>query len=228
MTSKNRKKVNENIDTSQLYPLKEALEIIKKHSYVKFDASVDIDVHLGVDPRKADQMLRGTITLPHGIGKKQRVLALVMPEDEDKAKEAEYSGLNEYLEKIEKGWTDVDVIVTTPSVMPRLAKLGRILGPKGLMPNPKVGTVTTEIDKTIKEIKLGRIDFRVDKYGIIHSSIGRVSFEASSLEANALEFFETLQKMKPSTSKGTYFKSLYLSSTMGPGIQIDKSTLSFL
>ncbi len=193
----------------------------------KFDASVDIDVRLGVDPRKANQMVRGVVTLPHGTGKDVKVLVLCTPEKEDEAKEAgaDYVGLDDYIEKIEKGWTDMDVIITMPPVMAKIGKLGRVLGPRGLMPNPKSGTVTMEIGKAVKDVKMGKIDFKVDKYGIVHTSIGKVSFTAEKIAENAREFINTIIKLKPTAAKGTYIKSIYLSSTMSPGIKIDPKAI---
>jgi large subunit ribosomal protein L1 len=193
----------------------------------KFDASVDIDVRLGVDPRKANQMVRGVVTLPHGTGKEIKVLVLCTPDKEDEAKEAgaDYVGLDDYIEKIEKGWTDVDVIITMPPVMAKVGKLGRVLGPRGLMPNPKSGTVTMEIGKAVKDVKMGKIDFKVDKYGIVHTSIGKVSFTAEVLAENAREFINTIIKLKPTAAKGTYIKSIYLSSTMSPGVKIDPKAI---
>jgi large subunit ribosomal protein L1 len=193
----------------------------------KFDASVDIDVRLGVDPRKANQMVRGVVTLPHGTGKEIKVLVLCTPEKEDEAKEAgaDYVGLDDYIEKIEKGWTDMDVIITMPPVMAKIGKLGRVLGPRGLMPNPKSGTVTMDIGKAVEDVKMGKIDFKVDKYGIVHTSIGKVSFTAEKISENAREFMNTIMKLKPSSAKGTYIKSIYLSSTMSPGVKIDPKAI---
>lgn len=207
------------------YSLADAAELIKKTSVTKFDASVDVDIRLGVDPRHADQMVRGTVSLPHGIGKSVRVLALVNPAKQEEAREAgaDHVGLDDYLEKLESGWTDVDVIIATPDVMGKLGKLGRVLGPRGLMPNPKSGTVTMEVGNAVKEVKAGKIDFRVDKYGILHTSIGKVSFDADKIKENAEAFIQTVIKLKPSSAKGTYVKSLYLSSTMGPSIPVAKT-----
>ena len=201
---------------------------MKEASFEKFDASLDIDVRLGVDPRKADQMVRGVVSLPHGTGKQVRVLVLCNPDAEAAAKEAgaDYVGLDEYLQKIKEGWTDVDVIITQPSVMGKLGPLGRILGPRGLMPNPKSGTVTMDVAKAVKEVKQGKIDFKVDKTGIVHASIGKVSFAADAMRDNAKEFISTLIKLKPATSKGTYIKSIYLSSTMGPGVKVDPKSVA--
>lgn len=217
-------------DATQAYSLEKAAEILKEISYTKFDASVDIDVRLGVDPRKADQMVRGVVALPHGTGKDVRVLVLCSPDkvEEAKAAGADHVGLDDYIAKIESGWTDIDVIITMPTVMAKLGRLGRVLGPRGLMPNPKSGTVTLEVGKAVKEVKAGKIDFKVDKTGIIHTSIGKVSFEADKLVDNALEVINTLMKLKPSSAKGTYVKSINLSSTMSPGIIIDKGTVTGL
>jgi len=221
--SKKMKAALSKYDKNKLYTLDEASQLVKDLSFENFDASVDIAVRLGVDPRKADQMIRGVVTLPHGTGKDVKVLALVTPDKEDEAKEAgaDYVGLDEYIDKIKKGWTDVDVIITMPSVMRKLGPLGRILGPRGLMPNPKTGTVTMEVGKAVKEVKAGKIDFRVDKKGIVHASIGKVSFEPQKIKENAEELIHTLNKMKPASTKGTYMKSIALSSTMGPGIKVD-------
>ena len=201
---------------------------MKEVSFEKFDSSFDIDVRLGVDPRKADQMVRGVVSLPHGTGKQVRVLVLCGPDAEAAAKEAgaDYVGLDEYLQKIKEGWTDIDVIITQPSVMGKLGPLGRILGPRGLMPNPKSGTVTMDVAKAVKEVKQGKIDFKVDKTGIVHASIGKVSFTAEQMRDNAKEFINTLVKLKPATSKGTYIKSIYLSSTMGPGIKVETKSVA--
>ena len=210
-------------DATQAYSLEKAAEILKEISYTKFDASVDIDVRLGVDPRKADQMVRGVVALPHGTGKDVRVLVLCSPDkvEEAKAAGADHVGLDDYIAKIESGWTDIDVIITMPTVMAKLGRLGRVLGPRGLMPNPKSGTVTLEVGKAVKEVKAGKIDFKVDKTGIIHTSIGKVSFQPNQIVENAVEIMQTLSKLKPSASKGTYFKSVYISSTMSPSICID-------
>ncbi|MCX8677052.1 MULTISPECIES: 50S ribosomal protein L1 [unclassified Apibacter] len=221
--TKKQKAVVAKVDKSKLYTLEEASNLVKEVNYTKFDASVDIAVRLGVDPRKANQMVRGVVSLPHGTGKETRVLALVTPDKEEEAKNAgaDYVGLDDYLQKIKDGWTDVDVIVTQPQVMGKLGPLGRILGPRGLMPNPKTGTVTTEIGKAISEVKAGKIDFKVDKYGIVHAAIGKVSFDAKNIQENAQEIISTLIKLKPQAAKGVYVKSIYLSSTMSPGIAID-------
>jgi large subunit ribosomal protein L1 len=224
--TKNRKLALEKLEQGKLYSLVEASKKVQEISTTKFDASVDIDVRLGVDPRKANQMVRGVVTLPHGTGKEVRVLALVTPDKEQEAKDAgaDFVGLDDYLEKIKGGWTDVDVIITMPPIMGKLGPLGRILGPRGLMPNPKSGTVTMEVGKAVKEIKQGKIDFKVDKYGIVHTSIGKVSFAPEMLVDNAKEFIGTIVKLKPSAAKGTYIKSIYVSSTMSPGIQVEPKT----
>ena len=216
------------IEAGKAYTLAEAAEKVKEITFTKFDSSFDIDVRLGVDPRKADQMVRGVVSLPHGTGKQVRVLVLCNPDAEAAAKEAgaDYVGLDEYLEKIKGGWTDVDVIITQPSVMGKLGPLGRILGPRGLMPNPKSGTVTMDVAKAVKEVKQGKIDFKVDKTGIVHASIGKVSFTAEQMRDNAKEFINTLIKLKPATAKGTYIKSIYLSSTMSPGVKVDAKTVA--
>ncbi len=221
--TKNQKVVYAKVDPGKQYKLPEACELIKDTSFTKFDASVDMAVRLGVDPRKANQMVRGVVTLPHGTGKQVRVLVLCTPDKEEEAKTAgaDHVGLDEYIEKIKGGWTDVDVIICTPSVMAKIGPIGRILGPRGLMPNPKTGTVTMEVGKAVNEVKAGKIDFKVDKTGIIHSSIGKVSFDARSLQENAQEFLNTILKLKPQALKGTYVKSIYLSTTMGPGLCID-------
>lgn len=221
--TKKQKVAVSKIDRNKFYSLSDASALLKEIAYAKFDESVDIAVKLGVDPRKANQMVRGVVSLPHGNGKDMKVLALVTPEKEAEAKAAgaDYVGLDEYLQKIKDGWTDVDVIVTMPAVMGKLGPLGRILGPRGLMPNPKTGTVTMEIGKAVTDIKSGKIDFKVDKTGIVHAGIGRVSFEANKIVDNAHELIQTLIKMKPSAAKGTYIKSIYLSSTMSPGIPLD-------
>ena len=217
-------------DASKAYSLKDAADVLKQIAYTKFDSSVDVHVRLGVDPRKADQMVRGVVALPHGTGKTVRVLVLCTPDKEADAKAAgaDYVGLDEYIQKIEQGWTDIDVIITMPTVMAKLGKLGKILGPRGLMPNPKSGTVTLDVATAVKEVKAGKIDFKVDKTGIIHASIGKVSFSPEKLAENATELIQTLLKLKPSSAKGTYVKSIALASTMGPGIQIDKTTINGL
>ncbi len=225
--SKKRKEILAKFDLDKSYSLTEACGLVKDISTTKFDASVDICVRLGVDPRKANQMVRGTVALPHGTGKDVRVLVLCTPDKEAEAKAsgADHVGLDDYIEKIKGGWTDIDVIITMPSVMGKVGALGRILGPRGLMPNPKTGTVTMEVGKAVEEVKAGKIDFKVDKYGIIHSSIGKVSFEGTKIRENAHELIQTLIKLKPSAAKGTYIKSVYLSSTMSPGIQIDTKSV---
>ena len=220
--TKNQRLALEKIEAGKTYSLKEAATLVKEISTTKFDASVDIDVRLGVDPRKANQMVRGVVSLPNGTGKQVRVLALCTPDQEAAAKEAgaDYVGLDEYIEKIKGGWTDVDVIITMPAIMGKLGALGRVLGPRGLMPNPKSGTVTNEVGKAVKEVKQGKIDFKVDKYGIVHTSVGKVSFTPEQIIGNAKEFVGTLMKLKPTSAKGTYVKSIYLSSTMSAGIKI--------
>ena len=226
--SKKRKEVMAKYDLSKAYSLTEAVQVVKDITYTKFDASVDLDVRLGVDPRKANQMVRGVVTLPHGTGKVVRVLALVTPEKEEEAKAAgaDYVGLDEYVQKIKEGWTDVDVIITMPSVMPKIGALGRILGPRGLMPNPKTGTVTMEIGKAISEVKAGKIDFKVDKFGIIHAGVAKVSFTPEKIYDNVKEMLATIIKLKPAAAKGTYVKSVYLSSTMSPGVQVDMKSVT--
>jgi large subunit ribosomal protein L1 len=221
--TKNRKIVQEKIDISKQYSLEEAAALVKEVTTTKFDASVDIDVRLGIDPRKSNQMVRGVVTLPHGTGKTFKVLVLCTPEKEEEAKAAgaDFVGLDEYIEKIKQGWTDVDVIITMPPVMAKVGQLGRILGPRGLMPNPKTGTVTMEVGKAVDEVKKGKIDFKVDKFGIVHSAIGKVSFEPKKIVENAREFVGMVNKLKPSAAKGTYIQSVYISSTMSPGIKID-------
>ncbi len=221
--TKNKKAALEKLEAGKIYELREAAKMVKEITFTKFDASVDIDVRLGVDPRKANQMVRGVVTLPHGTGKDVRVLALVTPDKEAEATEAgaDFVGLDTYIDKIKGGWTDVDVIITMPPVMGKVGALGRILGPRGLMPNPKSGTVTMEVGKAIKEVKMGKIDFKVDKFGIVHTSVGKVSFDPIKIVENAKEFVHTIQKLKPSAAKGTYIKSIYLSSTMSPGIQVE-------
>ena len=225
--TKNRKAALELLDRDKLYTLKEASALVKEMTKTKFDASIDLDVRLGIDPRKSNQMVRGVVSLPHGTGKETRVLVLCTPDKEKEAKEsgADFVGLDEYVEKIKGGWTDVDVIITMPSVMGKVGQLGRILGPRGLMPNPKSGTVTMEIGKAVKEVKQGKIDFKVDKSGIIHASVGKVSFEPHKIAENAREFVAVVNKLKPAAAKGTYIRSLFLSSTMSPGIKIDPKGL---
>ncbi|MCM1292241.1 MAG: 50S ribosomal protein L1 [Bacteroides sp.] len=225
--TKNQKLALGKIEAGKTYTLAEATEKVKEITYTKFDASLDIDVRLGVDPRKANQMVRGVVTLPHGTGKTVRVLVLCNPDAEAAAKAAgaDYVGLDEYIEKIKGGWTDVDVIITQPAIMGKIGALGRILGPRGLMPNPKSGTVTMDVAKAVEEVKKGKIDFKVDKNGIVHSSIGKVSFTPEQMKENAREFINTLIKLKPATAKGTYIKSIYLSSTMSPGVKVDSKTI---
>tara|TARA_B100001287_G_scaffold266748_1_gene261034 strand:+ start:2688 stop:3377 length:690 start_codon:yes stop_codon:yes gene_type:complete len=225
--SKNRKQVLDTIDLQKVYSLNEASSIVKENSKVKFDATIDLAIRLGVDPRQANQMVRGVVSLPNGTGKDLKVLALVTADKEEEAKKAgaDYIGLDEYIEKIKSGWTDVDVIVTMPSVMGKIGALGRVLGPRNLMPNPKSGTVTMEIGKAISDVKKGKIDFKVEKTGIVHASIGKVSFDANKIAENANELIQTIIKMKPSAAKGTYLKSIFMSSTMGCGIQIDINSL---
>lgn len=226
--TKKQKEALSKIEKGKFYTLEEGSKLVKEVNFAKFDASVDVAVRLGVDPRKANQMVRGVVSLPHGTGKDVKVLALVTPDKEAEAKEAgaDFVGLDEYLEKIKNGWTDVDVIVTMPSVMGKLGPLGRVLGPRGLMPNPKSGTVTMEVGKAVAEVKSGKIDFKVDKYGIIHAAIGKVSFDADKIKENAQELIQTLIKLKPTAAKGTYVKSIYLSSTMSPGVAIDVKSVN--
>ncbi|MCH5247742.1 MAG: 50S ribosomal protein L1 [Muribaculaceae bacterium] len=225
--TKKQKLALEKIEVGKAYTLAEASAKVKEVNYANFDASVDIDVRLGVDPRKANQMVRGVVTLPHGTGKQVRVLVLCSPDAEEAAKAAgaDYVGLDEYIEKIKGGWTDVDVIITQPAIMGKIGALGRILGPRGLMPNPKSGTVTMDVAKAVEEVKKGKIDFKVDKNGIVHTSIGKISFTPEMVKENAREFVNTLIKLKPATAKGTYLKSIYLSSTMSPGIKVDSKTI---
>lgn len=225
--TKNKKLALEKIEDGRVYTIEEAAQLVKEITFTKFDASVDIDVRLGVDPRKANQMVRGVVTLPHGTGKDIRVLVLCTPDkvEEAKAAGADYVGLDEYIEKLKSGWTDIDIIITMPAIMGKIGALGRILGPRGLMPNPKSGTVAMEIGKAVKEVKQGKIDFKVDKFGIVHTSIGKVNFEAEKIMDNAREFMATIQKLKPSSAKGTYVKSVFLSSTMSPGIKLDLKSL---
>jgi len=226
--TKNQKEVYAKVDSAKQYKLSEACKLLKEISFTKFDSSVDIAMRLGVDPRKANQMVRGVVTLPHGTGKTVRVLVLCTPDKENEAKEAgaDFVGLDDYIEKIKNGWTDIDVIICTPSVMAKIGAIGRILGPRGLMPNPKTGTVTMEVGKAVNEVKAGKIDFKVDKQGIVHASIGKVSFPAEKLAENAIEFINTVVKLKPQALKGTYVKSVFLSSTMSPGINIDSKSIT--
>ena len=226
--TKNQKTALSKIEVGKAYTLQEAAALVKDITNTKFDASVDIDVRLGVDPRKANQMVRGIATLPHGTGKTVRVLVLCTPDKEEEAKAAgaDHVGLDDYISKIEGGWTDIDIIITMPSVMAKVGKLGRILGPRSLMPNPKTGTVTTDIGKAVTDVKGGKIDFKVDKTGIIHTSVGKASFPAEKIYENALEVLQTISRLKPSAAKGTYFKSIHLSSTMSPGIQIESKSVA--
>ena len=226
--SKQRKEALAKFDKSKIYSLSEAVDSVKQITYTKFDASVDLNIRLGVDPRKANQMVRGSVTLPHGTGKVVRVLVLCNP---DKAQEAldagaDYVGLDEYIQKIKEGWTDIDVVITTPNIMPKVGALGRILGPRGLMPNPKTGTVTMEVGKAVQEVKAGKIDFKVDKYGIINCGVAKVSFSPEKIVENAKELIQTVIKLKPAAAKGTYMKSVFISSTMSPGVQIDVKSVS--
>lgn len=225
--TKNRKAALAKVEPGKVLKVDEAAALLKEITFTKFDASVDIDVRLGVDPRKANQMVRGVVTLPHGTGKTVRVLVLCTPDKEAEATAAgaDFVGLDEYVDKIKNGWTDIDVIICTPNVMAKVGALGRVLGPRGLMPNPKTGTVTMEVGKAVEEVKAGKIDFKVDKFGIVHTSIGKVSFDAKMIEENAKEFLHTIMKLKPSAAKGTYVKSIYLSTTMSPGLQIDTKSV---
>ena len=226
--TKNKKASLEKLEKGRTYTIDEAAQLVKEITFTKFDASVDIDVRLGVDPRKANQMVRGVVSLPHGTGKEVRVLAMVTPDKEQEAKDAgaDFVGLDDYIEKIKGGWTDVDVIITMPPVMGKVGQLGRVLGPRGLMPNPKSGTVTMDVGKAISEVKQGKIDFKVDKFGIVHTSIGKVSFTPEKIKDNAVEFINTIVKLKPTAAKGTYIKSIYLSSTMSPGIQVETKSVT--
>ncbi|MEI6820497.1 MAG: 50S ribosomal protein L1 [Bacteroidota bacterium] len=226
--TKKRKEALSKFDKSGIYSIEEAIKIVKEISNTKFDSSVDVDIRLGVDPRKANQMVRGIVTLPHGTGKTIRVLVLCTPDKEDEAKAAgaDYYGLDEYIDKIKGGWTDIDVIITTPNVMPKVGALGKILGPRGLMPNPKTGTVTMEIGKAVNEVKAGKIDFKVDKFGIIHSGVAKVSFENQKIVENAKELILMVLKLKPAAAKGTYVKSIYVSSTMSPGIKVEPKSIT--
>ena len=226
--TKNQKIAQEKVEAGKAYTLDEAVALVKEITFTKFDASLDVDVRLGVDPRKANQMVRGVVTLPNGTGKQVRVLVLCNSDTEAAAKAAgaDYVGLDEYIDKIKGGWTDVDVIITQPAIMGKIGALGRILGPRGLMPNPKSGTVTMDVAKAVEEVKKGKIDFKVDKNGIVHSSVGKVSFSAEAAAANVREFINTLIKLKPATAKGTYIKSIYLSSTMGPGVKVEPKSIA--
>ncbi|MEO1097493.1 MAG: 50S ribosomal protein L1 [Bacteroidota bacterium] len=226
--TKNQKAAAEKLDSAREYSIEEASALLKEVTFSKFDASVDIDIRLGVDPKKADQMVRGVVTLPHGTGKDLTVLVLCTPDKEQEAKDAgaDHVGLDDYIQKIEKGWTDIDVIITMPTVMAKVGRLGRVLGPRGLMPNPKSGTVTLDVAKAVKEIKAGKIDFKVDKFGIIHTSVGKASFSPDKIQENIMEMVQIVSKLKPSSAKGTYFKSINVSTTMSPSITIDKSSIS--
>ena len=226
--TKNMKNALAKLEKGKVYSVSEAAALVKEVNCTKFDASINLAVRLGVDPRKANQMVRGVVSLPHGTGKSVRVLALVTPDKEEEAKAAgaDYAGLDEYIEKIKGGWTDIDVIVTMPSVMGKIGPLGRVLGPRGLMPNPKSGTVTMDVAKAVSEVKAGKIDFKVDRYGIVHAAIGKVSFDAAKIQENAEELIKTFNKLKPSAAKGTYMKSVYISSTMSPGIAVDAKSVS--
>lgn len=226
--TKKRKEALAKFDKDAIYPLADAVTTVKDITYTKFDSSVDLDIRLGVDPRKANQMVRGSVTLPHGTGKVVRVLVLCTPDKEEEAKAAgaDFIGLDDYIDKIKGGWTDVDVVITTPNVMPKVGPLGRILGPRGLMPNPKTGTVTMDIDKAVKDVKAGKIDFKVDKTGIIHASVAKTSFDNKKIVENAKELIQTVIKLKPSSAKGTYVKSIFMSSTMSFGIQVDPKSIS--
>jgi large subunit ribosomal protein L1 len=226
--TKKHKEAVAKFEKEKLYSLTEAVELVKNISYTKFDASVDLNIRLGVDPRKANQMVRGSVTLPHGTGKDIRVLVLCSPDKEEEAKAAgaDHVGLDDFVEKIKNGWTDVDVVITTPNVMPKVGALGRILGPRGLMPNPKTGTVTMEVGKAVEAAKAGKIDFKVDKFGIIHSAVAKLSFDNQKIIDNALELLHTIIKMKPASAKGTYVKSIFLSSTMSPGVQVDQKSIT--
>ncbi len=227
-TTKKRKQVNVKVDSKKVYSLQEASTLVKEVNTAKFDASVDLHIRLGVDPRKADQAIRGTVTLPHGTGKTKRVLVFCTPDQENAAKEAgaDYVGLDEYIDKVNAGWTDVDVIIASPAVMPKIGKLGRVLGPRNLMPNPKSGTVTDNVGEAVKEVKKGKISFRVDKFGIVHTSIGRVNFSPDQLQDNAREVLQTLSRMKPSAAKGIYFKSVFMATTMSPSVPVDIKSVS--
>jgi len=226
--SKKQQDTAKKYDFTKAYTLEDAASIVKEITNTKFDSSVDLDINLGVDPRKADQMVRGVVALPHGTGKEVKVLVLCTPDKEEEAKEAgaDYVGLDEYIQKIEGGWTDVDVIITMPTVMAKVGRLGRVLGPRGLMPNPKAGTVTMEVGKAVQEVKTGKIDFKVDKFGIIHTSVGKASFDSQKITDNAQEVLNTIGKLKPASTKGTYIQSIYLSSTMSKGVQIDKNSVA--
>ena len=228
--TKNQKAVLDKVDPAKEYAIADAAQLVKDITFTKFDASVDLDIRLGVDPRKADQMVRGVVTLPHGTGKEMRVLVLCTPDKEQEAKDAgaDHVGLDDYIAKIEGGWTDIDVIITMPTVMAKVGRLGRVLGPRGLMPNPKSGTVTLEVGKAVQDVKGGKIDFKVDKTGIIHASIGKVSFDPQKIKENAEEVIHTISRLKPASAKGTYFKSISMSSTMSAGLKTDKNSISGL
>ncbi len=225
--TKNKKAVMGMFDKDNAYALPEAVKIVKQITKTKFDSSFDMDIRLGVDPRKANQMVRGTVTLPHGTGKTIRVLVLCTPDKEDEAKAAgaDYVGLDDYIQKIKEGWTDIDVVITMPSVMPKVGALGKILGPRGLMPNPKTGTVTMDVGKAVIEVKAGKIDFKVDKYGIVHTSVAKVSFDDQKIIENAKEILQTIIKLKPTAAKGTYIKSIFMSSTMSPGVRVEQKSI---
>ncbi len=226
--TKNRKAVMAKYDPEKVYTLDEASKVLKEITFAKFDSSVDVDIRLGIDPKKSDQMVRGVVSLPHGLGKVVRVLVLCSPDKQQEAKDAgaEHVGLDEYIKKIEAGWTDVDVIITMPTVMAKVGKLGKILGPRGLMPNPKSGTVTLDVAKAVKEVKAGKVDFKIDKQGIIHASVGKASFSADKIKDNAAELINMVTKLKPASSKGTYLQSISLSSTMSPGIKVDTGSIA--
>lgn len=225
--SKNRKAVLGKYNPDKVYTLDEAAKVLKDITFTKFDPSVDVDIRLGIDPKKSDQMVRGVVSLPHGLGKTVRVLVLCSPDKAQEAKDAgaEHVGLDDYIQKIEAGWTDIDVIITMPTVMAKVGRLGKVLGPRGLMPNPKSGTVTLEVGKAVKEVKAGKVDFKIDKQGIIHASVGKASFSADKIKENAAELINTVVKLKPASSKGTYLQSISLSSTMSPGIKVDSSSI---
>jgi large subunit ribosomal protein L1 len=226
--SKNRKAVLAKYDSEKVYSLEEAAKVLKDITFTKFDSSVDLDIRLGVDPKKSDQMVRGVVSLPHGIGKTVRVLVLATPDKHAEAKEAgaDHVGLDDYIQQIEKGWTDIDVIICTPTVMAKVGKLGKVLGPRGLMPNPKSGTVTLEVGKAVKEVKAGKIDFKIDKQGIIHVGIGKASFSADKIRDNAAEMLQTVAKLKPASAKGAYFRSITISTTMSPGVSVDANSIA--
>lgn len=226
--TKNRKAVLAKYDQEKIYTLTEASNVVKEITFAKFDSSVDVDIRLGVDPKKSDQMVRGVVSLPHGLGKVVRVLVLCSPDKQQEARDAgaEHVGLEDYIQKIEAGWTDIDVIITMPTVMAKVGKLGKVLGPRGLMPNPKSGTVTLEVGKAVKDVKAGKVDFKIDKQGIIHASVGKASFSAEKIRDNAAELINTVTKLKPASSKGTYLQSISLSTTMSPGIKVDVSSIA--